>query len=645
MSTDEKFPPTQKATVENPHTHDHGDDQAPQGGLSRRDFIKSGAAGVAAGALAGYGLAGFSLSASAQPGGYGPGAPTISQGNRIVLKDAIVLTMDPNVGDFEKADVLIEGKKIVAVGPNLGAAGQVIDCSGTIVMPGFVTTHHHQYETIQRSIIPDGILRGDWPQEAYGSVVQNIWTAGRIQTPPPLGSPPGTPPGPTIWDLGRPPYDPEDVYISELVASLSQITEGVTCGVDTSQASHTPEYTDAMIQGLIDSGRRTVYDYSGGTNRSAPDTPRAPDLPHQPYEHPGRSGNTSFGVGRLATTYFNSEDQLVTLGLNAGPTSVIDPKTGEEQPYTGWQLAREFGALINNHNVGSPQTVIDAAADPRNGTDWSDVTLVHCVRWQDNPLAQISHSHLGYPNPATSQAWEIFSDRGGHSSIANLIEMQMRHGMPPFQFALNYGILPSLSPDVDTNMTTDPFSLMRGAFCLQRALANDLAFPPVADATINNSSNPGSLPIPQLVTSRQVIEMVTIAGAASCRLLHKIGTLTPGKEADIVVLDARNINITPMNNVPGTIVTMLNPRHVRHVLIAGKIVYRDGKLVGWNIDKLLKDVENSRERVLRRINGPAVIGSLPPGNNSPSNPYRPNFLGSCCFEGQNTEAPFYQLRP
>ena len=159
------------------------------------------------------------------------------------------------------------------------------------------------------------------------------------------------------------------------------------------------------------------------------------------------------------------------------------------------------------------------------------------------------------------QAWEIVRDRGAHVSIANLIEMQMRHGMPPFQEALNHGILPSLSPDVETNMTTDPFSLMRGAFCLQRALANDLAF---------RESNPGELPVPQLVTSRQVIEMATIAGAAANRILDKVGTLTPGKEADIIVLDARNINTWPMNNVPGTIVTMMNPRHVRDVLIAGR---------------------------------------------------------------------------
>jgi cytosine/adenosine deaminase-related metal-dependent hydrolase len=185
-------------------------------------------------------------------------------------------------------------------------------------------------------------------------------------------------------------------------------------------------------------------------------------------------------------------------------------------------------------------------------------------------------------------------------------------------------------------MTTDPFSLMRGAYCTQRALANNLAFP---------ESNPGGLPVPQLLTSRQVIEMVTIAGAAANRILDKVGTLTPGKEADIVVLEARSINTWPMNNVPGTIVTMMNPRHVRDVLIAGKVVYWRGKLVGWDIDRLLGQVEQARERVLARINAPAKIGALPPGNNSLSNPYRPNFLGNCCYKGQNTSAPDYVLRP
>jgi len=365
-----------------------------------------------------------------------------------------------------------------------------------------------------------------------------------------------------------------------------------------------------------------VYAYTGGIDRSAQGIP---------YEFPGAMNDPTKGIGRIAKTYFNSKDQLVTLGFGGGP-GLAAP--GSE--YTGWQLARAFGASLHNHNVGGPAVVINAASDPRNGNDWSDVTFIHCTRWQDEPIAQISYGPHGYPKENRSKAWEIWRDRGAHVSIADLIEMQMRHGMPPFQEALSHGILPSLSPDVDTNMTTDPFSLMRGAFCLQRALANDLAF---------RESNPGGLPVPQLLTCRQVIEMATIAGAASNRLLDKIGTLSPRKEADIIVLDARSMNTWPINNVPGTIVTMMNPRHVRDVLIAGSVVFWKGKLVGWNVDALLRQIEQARDRVLARINGPAKAGKLPPGNNSLTNPYRPNFLGSCCEKGQNTIAPAYALMP
>jgi cytosine/adenosine deaminase-related metal-dependent hydrolase len=532
---------------------------------------------------------------------------------RILLRGGVVLSLDRKVGDFEKADVLIDGKTISQIAPDISAGdAEVIDCSGTIVMPGFITTHHHQYEVLQRSIIADGLLQGAWPQETYLSVVQNIWTAGRIMDPG----------GKIVWDLGRVPYDPEDCYISQLVACLGEITQGVTTGTDISQSNHTAEHTDAMIKGLMESGRRTVFAYSGGTNRTADG---------MPFEFPGAMNDSTKGIGRIAKTFFNSKDQLVTLGFAGGPTAAFDGA-----PYTGWQLGRSFGASMHNHVVGNPMGIVDAAADARNGADWSDVTFIHATRWQDGPRAQISYGASGYPGNNRSKAWEVVRDKGAHISIANLIEMQMRHGMPPFQEALNHGILPSLSPDVSTNMTTDPFSLMRGAFCLQRALANDLAFP---------ESNPGGLPIPQLVTSRQVIEMATIAGAASNRILDKVGTLTPGKEADVVVLEARGIDTWPMHNVPGTIVTMMNPSHVRDVLIAGKVVYFKRQLVGWDVDGLLRRIEQSRDRVLARINGAAKVGTLPAGLNSFSNPYRPNFLGDCCFKGQNTTAPEYVLRP
>jgi len=167
---------------------------------------------------------------------------------RILLQGGVVLSLDQKVGDFEKADVLIEGKRIAAVGPNLAAslgAGArstlVVNATDRIVMPGFVDTHHHQYETLLRSILADGLLGiGGGNAEGsknYVSVIQGIFT---------------------------PAYLPDDAYISELVASLNQISAGVTTTVDTSQVSLTPAHTDACIAGLKESGRRAVFAYSAG---------------------------------------------------------------------------------------------------------------------------------------------------------------------------------------------------------------------------------------------------------------------------------------------------------------------------------------------------------------------------------------------
>ncbi|HKE78794.1 MAG TPA: twin-arginine translocation signal domain-containing protein, partial [Solirubrobacteraceae bacterium] len=163
---------------------------ATGGGTSRRDFLKS-SGGVAAAAAVPAALSGATAGAAAASGRDKPDV-TVHDSKRKVLTGGIVLTLEGT--DYEKADVVVEGKKIVAIGPNAGrsASGQRIDCSGMIVMPGFISTHNHQYEAIQRSMIPDGLIvfPGDADQqqtsttnavyEAYTTVVQNIWTAGRI---------------------------------------------------------------------------------------------------------------------------------------------------------------------------------------------------------------------------------------------------------------------------------------------------------------------------------------------------------------------------------------------------------------------------------------------------------------------------------
>lgn len=471
---------------------------------TRRDFVRKSAAGVVAG-LAPSGLTGMSGS-MIQSG----------RNQRILLKGGTVLTLDRKIGDFAKADVLIDGKKIAAIEPNIRADAQVIDASDTIVMPGFIDTHHHQYETILRGVLADGLLGGP---RSYQSDIQAILT---------------------------PAYRPEDAHISELVASLSQIHAGVTTGVDTSQVSHTPEHTDACISGLQQAGRRTLFAYSAGVGAGV----------QYPQD-----------IRRLRKQHFSSNDQLLTLGMGGGLNR------GQ------WELAREVGASIINHVVGNSPALEELG---KAGLMRPDNEYIHCVR-------------------LTETAWKMIADTGGKVSIATPIEMQMRHGMPPIQTALDHGIRPSLSVDVETNMAADMFTVMRSTFTLQRVLLNERALA-------------GEQNLPRLVTCREILEMATIQGAIDCHLDHKIGTLTPGKEADIIMLRTDAINVTPLNNVPGAVVTLMDTSNVDTVFIAGKIMKRNGRLVDVDLRKIRSTVVASRDAVLARAK------------------YRADLFGSCCVE-------------
>src|SRR6266404_1514568 len=206
--------------------------------LGRRDFLKASTATAAA-------AAGMSLFAARPARADDDDAPEDSgkRGRRYVIRGGAVMTMDPsmpNKGEFLNADVLVEGKKILAVGPNLQAGGAAeIDARGKIVMPGFIDTHHHQFETALRSFLANGVLIND----QSGSASAN----------------------PSYFEFilltFAPAYRPEDVYISELFGGLSQLDDGVTTVHDVSQIHHSPEHSDAAIRALFDTGRRAAFGY------------------------------------------------------------------------------------------------------------------------------------------------------------------------------------------------------------------------------------------------------------------------------------------------------------------------------------------------------------------------------------------------
>jgi 5-methylthioadenosine/S-adenosylhomocysteine deaminase len=169
--------------------------------------------------------------------------------------------------------------------------------------------------------------------------------------------------------------------------------------------------------------------------------------------------------------------------------------------------------------------------------------------------------------------------------------MFMGHGIPAIQRSLDFGIRPSLSVDVETEAPGDFFTQMRATLGVQRMLASDRAAK-------------GDKNAPKWITARDVIEFATIEGARACGLDHKIGTLTPGKEADIILLRTDRVNVMPLNSAVGAAVLSMDSSNVDTVLVAGKIVKRGGKLVGVDVKRIEKLVNEARDRVMAKAKYP-----------------------------------------
>jgi cytosine/adenosine deaminase-related metal-dependent hydrolase len=526
--------------------------------LGRRNFLKASTATAAAASAAGMGLF-----AARPASAHDDDAPEDSgkRGRRYVIRGGAVMTMDPsmpNKGEFAQADVLVEGKKIVAVGPNLqaGGAGE-IDARGKIVMPGFIDTHHHQFETALRSFLADGVLINDKSGSVAGSTTYFEY----------------------VLLTFAPVYRPEDVYISELFGGLSQLDDGVTTVHDVSQIHHSPQHSDAAIKALFDTGRRAAFGYFESAGA----------VPGNQYP---------FDAPRIKKQFFSSSDQLVHMIM--GGEVYLGPQSADDS----WRIGRELGLQIAAH-ILSPfgiRPIFDSLAAGTGGnghtTIGGDNLFIHMTGMSD-------------------VAWQRVKDVGAQVSIAFPIEMNMRHGMPPIIRMQQMGMEPSLSSDVEVTMTADFFTQMRVAMNLQRLVVNQMTLDkpngnqnlpdprnwelPQTAATSTDTdfpywpTPPGGVPAP--LTTRDVLRYATINGAKHLRLDKKTGSLTPGKEADIIILDAQAINVAPLNNVPGAVVSLMDRTNVETVIVAGKVRKWKGRLLDVNLDSLRRQLENSRDHV------------------------------------------------
>ncbi len=421
---------------------------------------------------------------------------------RLLLKGGHVVTMDPDLGDLPTGDVLIEDDVVSAVGADLSADGaEIIDVTGDIVIPGFIDSHRHTWETAIRGCAPNATL-DDYFVE--------------------------------VLDSFAPLYRPEDVYASNLAGALECINAGITTLLDWSHINNTPEHPDAAVRALQESGIRAVYAY-GSANTSLAD-----------YWFESTIAVPGDDVRRVKETYFSSDGGLLTMALATRGPGFCKPEVVREE----WELARELGIPITVH-VGMGRLagrfgMVKQLSDL--GLLGPDTTYIHSCYLSD-------------------EEWQLVRESGGTVSVAAQVELQMGHGQPPTAPCIAHDLRPSLSIDVVTTVPGDMFTQMRAAFGAERVLVN-------AEAWQEDREIP-----PDTITARDTLEMATINGAHVVGLEDRTGSLTPGKQADVVVIGGSDINTAPVIDPVAVVTLAADVSNVDTVIIGGKVHKRDGELL------------------------------------------------------------------
>src|SRR5688572_5234092 len=349
-----------------------------------------------------------------------------------------------------------------------------------------------------------------------------------------------------ILNTLAPAYRPEDAYIGDLVGLYGAIDAGITTILDWSHIQATREHADAVIKALQESGMRAVFAYG-----------------YPWWKEPEENQND--WIREIAKQYFSTKDQLLTFALAPqGPEF-----TSFETTKAHWQLARELDARITVHvGVGTAGKSAKLRDMGKAGLLKDDTTYIHCTTLSDEEIKMIV-------------------DTGGRVSLASANEMNMGYGMPPIQRFLNHGLRPSFSVDTETNMPNDMFTQMRSVNSLQHAM--------IFDRKLEGKRN-----LPPFMNSRDVIECATIEGARATGLANKTGTLTPGKEADLIMLRTDRPNILPVNDPIGAVVWGMDTSNVDSVFVAGNALKRNGKLLDVDLDHLREMAYKSRDYVIAK---------------------------------------------
>ena len=465
--------------------------------ITRRDFLGGAAA------LGALGLAGCATTS----GGAGGRLP---ERGEFVIRNAYVMTMD-KAGDLPNADVHVRNGEIVAVGAALAApAAQALDGRGMIALPGLVETHWHMWNTLLRS------MAGDRKEHGYF---------------------------PTARTLGEA-YTPDDAYQGVRLSAAEAINSGITTVHDWSHNIRGPEYAEADLRALRESGIRSRFSYGAAQGQST-------DVPVNVAD-----------IERLHRNWKDySNEGLLTLGL--AWRGVSTSATGAISAQA-WR--KDFDAA---RSLGIPISVHAANTRPRAGT----IEVFAKEKVLGKHLQVI---HAIWVSPFEIRA---LADSGTTISLSPYTELRIGFGLPKTGEFLAAGVPVGLSVDTTTlSGNADMFAIMKAIQNIENVRAED------------------EFRLP----ARRVLELGTLEGARSLGLAERVGSLTPGKRADLIMVNTRDVNLGVFSDPAHMLVEAAQPSNVDTVMVDGRILKRRGRFSAVDVAQVVTEAATALTALRKR---------------------------------------------
>jgi 5-methylthioadenosine/S-adenosylhomocysteine deaminase len=345
-------------------------------------------------------------------------------------------------------------------------------------------------------------------------------------------------------------YEPDDFYRSVRLGLVDAVNSGITTVHNWSHNTRTPAHADAELRAHRDTRVRARYSYGH------------PDgLPvDQPLDFTD--------VDRVQDEWFGGGsplEGLVHLGIN-----LRGPDLGEYDVFvTEMEDVRKRGLPVCIHTMQGADTAVSAPDLEDKGYLGPDFLIAHF-------LAATEADRQAMARTGTPLTYAVHSElRLGEAGDPRAALLRM----------LEAGVNVSLSVDATSIAPVNLFEAMNVAW--------NMGIP--WQGTETADLEPVSL--------RRCIELTTIHGARALGLADSIGSLTPGKRADVILIRADDVNIAPAADVESAIVRSATPANVDTVLVDGRILKRGGELIAYDVEEVVREAAVSAHAVRVRAGG------------------------------------------